>query len=144
MSKTCTVPKAEVGSASPLSRHTTDEFGPSSRQLAERIGRVYSRFAFPDAVHDSLSKFLQAVRSKAFGGGNLWRALGFVEEFRVAANHWEGAGRELKIYVVVPAQLLPSEEDFTEALLDDRIEGLRLYGAPCAVFFAPTSPSTSA
>ena len=124
MSKTSAVPKAEVVSTSPLSRHTRDEYGPSSRQLAERIGRVYSRFAFPDVVHGSLSKFLETVRDKALGYGNLGPALDFVEEFRVAANHWEGSGRELKIYVVVPARVLPPEDDFTEALSDDPIKGL--------------------
>ena len=45
MSRICSVPKTEVLSTSPLSRHAIDGFGPQSRQLARRIGRVYSRFA---------------------------------------------------------------------------------------------------
>ena len=124
MSRICSVPKTEVLSTSPLSRHAIDGFGPQSRQLARRIGRVYSRFAFPDAVHDSLSGFIDAARSKAFGGGHFARVLGLVEEFRVAADHWDRPGRRLKFYSVVPSRFLPPDEDFGAALADEPIPGL--------------------
>lgn len=111
MSRTSHVPKKAAEPLNLLSRHTTDQYGDSARRMSERIGNVYARFALPDEVPVVLRKFRSRIREKALGNGSLGRALGYVSEFRLASTHWEGPGREMTLYAIIPSELLPPVED---------------------------------
>lgn len=105
------VPKTSVIGAMLTSRHTTADSSADAAHLGARVGRTYSRFAFPDEVHsftDALSKKARETSgsSKPFG-----RVIDYVEDLRLKANHWDRPARVLTLYVVAPKRLLIQRDD---------------------------------
>lgn len=78
------------------------------------VGRAYSRFAFPDEVQLSLTKFRDRVQSKAGKNGPLGQALDYVLTVRAGTDNWDAPGRHLRIYFVVEEGLLIPAEDADE------------------------------
>lgn len=105
------VPKEFVEGLKLLGRRSLSDHSQEARNLSMAIARAFSRFAFPDAVQLSLSKFLKKTRDKAGTGGPLGRALEWVDALRVSANQWGEPGRILKIYVIAPAEFLIFPDD---------------------------------
>lgn len=105
------VPKSFVKGTKLLGRRSVSDHSQEARDLSMAIARAFSRFAFPDAVQVSLSKFLKKTRDKAGSIGPLGRTLDYVDSLRVSADHWDGSGRNLKVYVIVPAEFLIFPED---------------------------------
>lgn len=124
MSKASHVPKKVVEPLRLVSRHTSDQFGPSARRMSEQIGNVYTRFALPDEVTPVLRRFRNRVRSKALGNGNLGRVLGHLLDFRLSSTHWKGPGRTLTLYAIIPSELLPPAEDLDPSWAEQPVVGL--------------------
>lgn len=105
------VPKESVEGLTLLGRRSTSDHSQAARDLSMAIGRAFSRFAFPDAVQSSLSKFLRKARDKAGTKGPLGRVLEWVDSLRVSSDQWDKPGRILTIYVIVSAKLLIFPDD---------------------------------
>lgn len=108
--RSTSVPKEMLVGRKLIGRHADGESSQSARNLAERVGRVYSRFAFPDEVVPVLDKMKKKARDASRGSGAFGRVLDYLD-FRVQANHWEGPGRVLKLFVVVDSALLIAVDD---------------------------------
>lgn len=89
-----------------------DENSGIQRELAQAIGRWFSRFAFPDEVHPWLSPLQELIRSK-YGKENspLHKVLQDVVEVRVEADHWFKPGRTLTVHVIVKTSALAADFD---------------------------------
>lgn len=105
------VPKDFVLGAKLLGRISNSSHAQEARNLSMAIGRAFARFAFPDEVQLSLSKFLKKTRDKAGNNGAVGRVLSWVDILRVSADQWDRPGRRLKIYAIIPARLLILPED---------------------------------
>lgn len=108
--RAASVPKSVLMGRVLLERHTESDSGDSARKLAERIGRVFSRFAFPNEVVTVLEKLKKKARKAASGSGSFGRVLEYLD-LRVRANHWDGPNRILSMFVIVESSLLIMEED---------------------------------
>lgn len=105
------VPKTFLLGSELLGRTASYDHDQEARNLSVVIGRAFSRFAFPDEVQASLSKFLRKTRDKAGTSGPLGRVLDWIDPLRVSADQWNNPGRHLRIYVIVPAHILIEPED---------------------------------
>ncbi len=94
-----------------VSRTATSASGHTGRRLAARIGRTFSRFPFPDEVHQVFSRLQARLRDKAGTAGNLGQVLDRVCELRVASDQWESPRRQLRLFIIVPSELLIPDED---------------------------------
>lgn len=107
------VPKNSLVGTTLLSRHTTADSAADAAHLGARIGRTFSRFAFPDEIHgitDALAKKARETHgtAKPFG-----RVIDYVIDLRIKANHWDQPARVLNFYIIVDKKMLisPSEVD---------------------------------
>jgi hypothetical protein len=107
------IPKASVVGARLIARYSDDAAPLASRRIAARIARAFGRFPFPDEVHPVFKKLRSHAQSKAGTSSNLGTVLGLIDNIRVRADQWVAPGRRLKVWVIVPEELLPSAEDHT-------------------------------
>lgn len=89
-------------------RRTCDLGGlTESMRLGARIGRAFSRFAFPDEVHTALAPLQQKV-SERYGKDTYFaEVLRMVDEFRVSCVDWSSPTRGLSVYAIIPSSSLP-------------------------------------
>ncbi|WP_272027787.1 hypothetical protein [Kocuria rosea] len=78
--------------------------------MAARIGRAFSRFAFPDEVHSALAKLQKKVVESYTKKTSFAELLARIEEIRVACSDWDAPGRDMTIYAIVPSDLLPAAD----------------------------------
>ncbi|NVC25306.1 hypothetical protein E7Z53_17955 [Kocuria salina] len=78
--------------------------------MAARIGRAFSRFAFPDEVHSVLAKLQKKVVDSYTKNTNFAEILARIDEIRVACSDWDSPGRDMTIYAIVPSDLLPAAD----------------------------------
>lgn len=108
--KATSVPKKLLLGKKLLARHIDADASVAAIDLAQNLGRIYSRFAFPDEVVAVLAKMKSKARRGAAGSGAFGRVLDHVD-LRVRANHSGAPGRVLYLYVIVSAHLLiPRDE----------------------------------
>ena len=105
------LPKVEIIGRTLIARHATEPSVSGQRQLAHRIGRAYTRFAFPDEVVPFLKRLRDMARKKANTMSAFGRVIDFVSDLRVSSDQWQSPDRQLRIYVVVSAQMLMNPED---------------------------------
>lgn len=108
--RVASLPKSVLLGKTLLGRHTDADSSASARGLAERAGRIYSRFAFPDEVVLVLDRMKKKARKAAGGSGAFGRVLDHLD-FRVRSTHWDGPGRVLSLFVIVKSALLIMPED---------------------------------
>jgi hypothetical protein len=94
-----------------LSRQGTTGSSPAARELAARIGRVFTRFPFPDEVNPAFKKLREKARRKAGTESAFGKVLDLIEVIRVSADQWENPGRRLILHVIIPSYLLIQNED---------------------------------
>lgn len=85
--------------------------GEFSRNVASRIGRVFTRFPFPDELYPAFKRLRAKMQKSAGGNGSFGKVLDHVEDLRIEADQWRSPGRSLILRVVVPSALLIEEED---------------------------------
>lgn len=104
-----------------------------ARWLGARIGRVFSRFPFPNEVFPVFAKLQDRLRARSGTAGNLGQVIDLVAEIRVSANQWDAPGRRLKVHVIVPSQLLIPMEDADPSWTWSRVKGWRTSDTPGAL-----------
>ncbi|TFC87167.1 hypothetical protein E3T24_05505 [Cryobacterium sp. TmT2-59] len=105
------VPKSMLRDRLLISRRTTMEQSEVARNLADRIGRVFTRFPFPDEVYPTFQKLRKKAQSAVGGAGAFGSVLDHVEELRVGADQWTQYGRRLTLHVIIPSRHLINAED---------------------------------
>lgn len=108
--RAASLPKDKLLGRTLLGRHIDGESTLQARNLAERVGRVYSRFAFPDQVVPVLRKMKNKARQSVGGSGAFGRVLDHLE-FRIQASHWDSPGRVLRLFVIVDSSVLIMPDD---------------------------------
>lgn len=121
------LPKASLIGTTLIARLIDGESSVDARNLAQLVGRAYSRFAFPDAVHPVLEKFRRKARDASGTPSAFGRVIDHVSELRIAADQWEAPSRRLTLYVIVDASLLIFNDDADPAWTADpaNIPGLK-------------------
>lgn len=104
------VPRALLNGAVVLTHAVQARSSEAADRLSARIGRGLHRFAFPDAVHDSLSKMKKKIAESYEKSTSLAGVLRMIDEFRVACPDWESPGREISITAVVSEEYLPAAD----------------------------------
>lgn len=104
------VPRAAISGAIVLTHAVQERSGEAADRLSARIGRGLHRFAFPDAVHESLSKMKKKIVEWYEKSTALATVLRFVDEFRISCQDWESSGRHISITAVVPEEYLPAAD----------------------------------
>lgn len=102
-----TIPRNTLSGARVLDRTLKEQSGKAAGELAARIGRAFSRFAFPNGVHETFRKLQRKITEGYTRQSQFAAVLKRVEEFRVECDDWNRPGRELMISVIVPADYLP-------------------------------------
>lgn len=105
------VPKSSLLGTTLLSRHTTSDSAPDAAHLGARIGRAFSRFAFPDEIHGVTDALAKKARETSGSSKPFGRVIDYVEDLRVKASHWGAPGRVLTFYVIVSSALLIEPDD---------------------------------
>lgn len=105
------LPKDALIGSQLIGRHTDGDSTVDARNLAQLVGRAYSRFAFPDAVHPVLEKMRRKARDTAGTASAFGRVIDHILELRITADQWDGPGRRLTLYAIVDARVLIFEED---------------------------------
>lgn len=105
------VPKSSVIGTVLLSRHTTADSSSDAAHLGARVGRTYSRFAFPDEVHDLTDALSKKARETSGSSKPFGRVIDHLEDLRLKADQWHHPGRILTLYIVVPRKLLIHLDD---------------------------------
>lgn len=101
------VPRAVLNGAAVLTHAVQERSGEAADRLSARIGRGLHRFAFPDAVHDSLSKMKGKIADWHEKNTSRALVLRLIDEFRISCLDWESAGRDISITAVIPEECLP-------------------------------------
>lgn len=123
------IPKLVIVGTELAARRTTDEQGEHARNIADRLGRLFTRFPFPDEVYPAFNKLRKRVQKTAGGQGWFGQVLDYVEDLRVAADQWPADGRRLTLHIVVSERfLIPVEEadpgwDWSRATVHDKRNG---------------------
>lgn len=107
LERVVSLPREVLDSRDVVGRTCASQSGKEASQLAIRIGRAFSRFAFPNEVHSVLSKLQRKVVESYTKKTCFADLLARIEEIRVACTDWDSSGRDLTIYVIVPSDLLP-------------------------------------
>lgn len=93
-------------------------------QFANRIARVFTRFPFPDELHDFFQRLKAKVQSKngklASPFGNV---LDMVRYIRVGCPNWNSPNREITLYVIIDADFIMPVDDLSE-YDETRIRGI--------------------
>ncbi|MFT4235609.1 MAG: hypothetical protein QM607_11500 [Microbacterium sp.] len=110
LERALSVPRAVLDGAAVLTHSVQERSGEAADRLSARIGRGLHRFAFPDAVHDSLSKMKKKIAEWYEKSTSLATVLRLVDEFRISCPDWESAGRDISITAVVPEEYLPAAD----------------------------------
>lgn len=110
LERVLSVPRAVLDGAAVLTHAVQERSGEAADRLSARIGRGLHRFAFPDAVHDSLSKMKKKIAEWYEKNTSLAAVLRLVDEFRISCLDWESAGRDISITAVVPEEYLPAAD----------------------------------
>lgn len=101
------VPRSLLGDAVVVYHSVQERSGEEADRLSARIGRGLYRFAFPDAVHDALSKMQKKIAEGYSKNTSFAAVLRLIDEFRISCPAWEVAKRDLVITAVVPEEYLP-------------------------------------
>jgi hypothetical protein len=104
------VPRSLLGEAVVLHHSVQERSGEEADRLSARIGRGLYRFAFPDAVHDALSKMQKKIVEGYSKNTNFAAVLRLIDEFRISCSAWEAARRDLVITAVIPEVYLPNAD----------------------------------
>lgn len=110
LERVLSLPRNTLENARVIEKTCRDQSSRDAAKLAEQLGRGYSRFAFPDAVHESLRKLKKKIANGYLKQSNFAQVLQIIHEFRISCNDWNTAGRELMVWALVPANYLPSED----------------------------------
>lgn len=105
------VPKTSLIGSVLVSRHTTGDSSADAAHLGARVGRTYSRFAFPDEVHDFTDALSKKARETSGSSKPFGRVIDHLEDLRLKADQWDHPGRVLTLYIVVPKKLLIHRDD---------------------------------
>jgi len=89
-----------------LDRTCDTPSGKQASELASRIARGLSRFAFPNEVHDSLRQLQDKVVEAYQKQTKFAEVLRLVDDIRIGCPDWGSANKELSVYVIVPAESL--------------------------------------
>ena len=111
MQRMFAIPKQLVVGRNFLARYVRHESGDVARVLAARIGRVFTRFPFPDEVNPAFAKIRDKAQNSAGTQSAFGKVIDLIEDLRVSADQWESPGRHLKLHVVVPERFLISPDD---------------------------------
>ncbi|CAN5166940.1 hypothetical protein BH09ACT5_BH09ACT5_03810 [soil metagenome] len=85
-----------------LSDHVSE-----ARKFSARVGRRYSRYAFPDVVAPWLSPLRSIVSSRATAEDALKKAADLILELRVQPTSWDEVPVDLTLHVILAAGELP-------------------------------------
>lgn len=99
-------PKKKICGGSLVGRISVGDSDSSARSLATRIGRAYSRFAFPDEVVPVFRNLRDKAMKTVGKPSPLGQVLNQVSDLRVGADQWENPRRNLTLYIIVPSNLL--------------------------------------
>lgn len=105
------VPKSSLIGATLTARRGADEQSKPARDIAQRIGRVFTRFPFPDEVYPAFARLRSRAQKTAGGAGWFGQVLDYVDDLRVSADQWPAAGRNLILRVIVEDRYLIPAED---------------------------------
>ncbi|WP_277959303.1 hypothetical protein [Frigoribacterium faeni] len=83
----------------------------SARNLAERIGRTFTRFPFPDEVVPAFQKFKKKTQNAVGGEGAFGWILDRVESLRLGADQWPEPARNLTLHFVISSRYLMGLDD---------------------------------
>lgn len=121
------IPKERLHGQLILARGVGEDSLDATRAVAWRIGRAFSRFAFPDEVYPVFQRLRSNAQSKIGTPSPLGQVLDAVLDLRVAADQWSYPGRALTLYVILPSQSLisPDEVDPNWKWGDGRVSGLK-------------------
>lgn len=105
------IPKSMLAGTILTARRSPSEQSREARDIADRLGRVFTRYPFPDEVYPSYKKLRQKAQKAVGGAGWFGKVLDRIDELRVSADQWERQGRNLTLHVVVSEDyLLPQDE----------------------------------
>lgn len=92
-------------------------------QFSNRLARLFTRFPFPDEIHDFLKKLQDKVRSKS-GKTNspLGAALECVKYIRISCSDWNSKHRHIAFFFIIDSCFMVSADE--EIYDEGAIEGL--------------------
>lgn len=105
------VPKSMLAGNKILARYVTRQSSQGSKAVAFRVGRAFSRFAFPDEIFPFFQKFRERAQKGAGSNGNFGRVIDLIEDIRVKSDQWGNPGRNLVVYMVVSSRILSNQDD---------------------------------
>ncbi|MGY2898433.1 hypothetical protein ACVKXF_001056 [Curtobacterium sp. PvP017] len=105
------VPKSSLIGTTLTARRGADEQSKPARDIAHRLGRVFTRFPFPDEVYPAFAKLRSRAQKTAGGAGWFGQVLDYVDDLRVTADQWPAPERNLILRVVVEERYLIPVED---------------------------------
>ena len=106
MQQIVSVPKTLLIGRVMRARTVADVSSREAADLADRIGRAFTRFAFPNEVYGALRKLRQEAQHKSGTDSPFGRVLDYVDELRVSSDQWSAPGRHLTLWVVVDQEYL--------------------------------------
>ena len=112
MEQALSVAKSELLGRRISARYVSEASSTHAGDVAERVGRAFNRFPFPDEVYPFFRELRSRVQSKSGTVSAFGQAVDMLEDLRIAADQWTRPGRRLRLYVVVPKELLIPAEDF--------------------------------
>lgn len=121
------VPKQLLEGRRLLARYTDDPSGPAVIPIAYRIGRAFNRFPFPDDVYPVFAKLRARAQKRAGSASPFGLVIDLLCDLRVSADQWTQPHRRLKVWIVVPQDLIAPIDDLDPAWRWDqsRVEGIR-------------------
>ncbi|GFK19180.1 hypothetical protein [Corynebacterium glutamicum] len=132
LERVISVPKTILNGKRILDITSKDVSGKAASELAARIGRGFSRFAFPDGVHESLRKLQKKVTEGYRKNTHFASTLQLLDEFRVACDDWNAVQRNLEIFIIVPTDFLPPADVVSDdwSWSKHSVNGMKAYTSP--------------
>lgn len=107
LERVTSIPRAVLSQVTVVDQTCGQQSGNEAAELAARIGRVFSRFAFPDEVHTALKRLIRKVADGYTKDTSFAAVLSRLNEFRVGCDDWSQPHRHLTIYAIVDSDFLP-------------------------------------
>lgn len=105
------IPKKSIGGKKIIARAVQHSSGKAAAMFADRLGRVFTRFPYPDEIPPVFRKFQHHIRSKSDKRSYIATVLSYVEDIRISAEQWEIPPYCLTVMLIVKSEFICQSED---------------------------------
>lgn len=105
------IPKQSIVGQKIIARAVQHSSGKAAAMFADRLGRVFTRFPYPDEIPPVFKKFQKHIRSKSDKKSDIAIVLSYVADIRIGAQQWENPPYDLTVIFIVKSEFICQSED---------------------------------